>query len=71
MKDKEEFQTLKQKIVNVLAAVEKSILENNEYKTQQTRLDEDSRGLLSELSNAMPEIAEVRSENERLRFDNE
>lgn len=61
-KEKVEYQTLKCKTIAVLAQAEKSILENNEYKAQQTRLDEENRNLLSE-------IAELRFENDQLKND--
>lgn len=42
IKEKEEFKTLKLETLNVLAASEKCIIENNKYTVEQTKLEEEN-----------------------------
>lgn len=46
-KEKEEFKTLKRETVVVLAQDEKRNFENNKFKAQQIRLDEENHRLLT------------------------
>lgn len=67
IKEKEEFTTLKQKTLAVFVASENCIIENNKYKVQQTKLEEENLRLLSEDYEMKAKV--VKSINEQLKND--